>query len=135
MKWKPHLPPDCPPNDAEPTNGVVYRLAVDENFGEKDFLSFREMFPDGHWNGVSECISCGVSVFTDIEAVEQMISRVPGKKHGRKKFKFAFKAILTSKLGKMKNTPSKFHKSHHTWWIPYGEKPWEIFELVDLPKD
>ncbi|MCA0458055.1 MAG: hypothetical protein LCI00_29075 [Chloroflexi bacterium] len=135
MKFRPHLPSDCPPDDAIPTSGVVYRLAVDKNFGEKEFLSFREINPDRDLEGISECVMCGISVYTDIEAVKKMLSRVPAKRRKHKKFNFAFKAHLTPKMGKMKNTPSNFHKSHHTWWFPYGEKPWEIFKLVDLSKD
>lgn len=136
MKWRDHLPNECPPDDAIPTNGVVYRLASRKNFDESDFLSYREMYPDGHWDGVPECIACGLSVFTEIAGIERLLRRVPGKKRSKShKVKKVIEGKLTPKHGKMKNTPSTTHKSHHTWWIPVGEEPWKVFRLIELPED
>lgn len=58
MQWKPHLPDDCPPDDAYPTNERVYRLADKADLDEQDFLSYRERYPEREWEGVSEWYLC-----------------------------------------------------------------------------
>ena len=130
MRWKPHLPNDCPPEDADLTSGQVYRLADKADFDEHDFLSYRELYPERQWEGVTECVAGGISVYTDIEGIRQLRRRV--KSMRRKK---VISGILTPNHGKMKHTPSETHPSHHTWWIPTDEKPWRAFQLVQLNED
>lgn len=121
---------DCPPEDALPTNGIVYRLTEKESITDGDFLSYREIYPHKHWDGVPECVACGVSIYTDIAGIERLIKRVPGKK--KRKPKKIIMGSLKPQHGRMKNTPSQTHHSHHTWWIPLDQKPWEIFQFIDL---
>lgn len=45
------------------------------------------------------------------------------------------KGILSGELGKIKHTPSRHEKSHHTWWIPEDSEPWNVFELIDVKKE
>lgn len=44
------------------------------------------------------------------------------------------KGILSGGLGRIKHTPSRHEKSHHTWWIPEDSEPWKDFELIDANK-
>jgi hypothetical protein len=132
MKWRGHLPEDCPPEDAIPTEGIVYRLAERTSFDERDFLSKREEYPNKQWDGVPECIAGGVSLYTEIAGIERLWRLIPAKRRKRKK---VIQGNLQAQHGKMKNTPSKLHKSHHTWWIPVDAKPWEEFELIVLKED
>ncbi|MDZ4763892.1 MAG: hypothetical protein SGI73_05015 [Chloroflexota bacterium] len=127
MKWRPHLPDDCPPENAAPTTGTVYRLAYKADFNEKDFLSYKE--EGKKWN-VAECTASGISVYTEIEGIKQLFRRV--KSARRKK---VLRGVLKPQHGKILNTPSDTHNSHHTWWIPADERPWEAFEVVELPED
>lgn len=123
--WRKHLPDDCPPEDAISTNGLVYRLADKINFDEHDFLSYRELYPSRQWEGVSECVAGGISIYTNIEGVHRLKRRVKTMKH-----KPILKGFLTPTHGKMKHTPSETHPSHHTWWIPEDETPWDVFKVV-----
>jgi hypothetical protein len=130
MQWRKHLPDDCPPEDAIPTIGQVYRLADKNNFDENDFLSHRELHPEREWEGVSECVAGGISVYTELEGILRLRRRV--KSMRRKK---VISGVLEPKHGKMKHTPSETHPSHHTWWIPLDEKPWRVFRVIELNED
>lgn len=126
MNWRDHLPDGCPPDDALPAHGLVYRLVNKINFDSKDFLSRREEKPDGEWD-VSECVAGGVSIYTELHGIKRLQEMVPAMR--RKKIT---KGILDAKHGKMKNTPSQTHSSHYTWWIPTDSQPWKVFQLVNL---
>lgn len=130
MQWKPHLPDDCPPDDAYPTNERVYRLADKADVDEQDFLSYRELYPDRQWEGVSDCVASGISVYTDPEGIRQLQRRVKSMRR-----KQVISGVLTPNHGKMKHTPSETHPSHHTWWIALGERPWRVFTVIELDKD
>lgn len=45
------------------------------------------------------------------------------------------KGILSDGLGRIKHTPSKNEKSHHTWWIPENTELCKVFELIDTNKE
>lgn len=123
MIWKKHLPQNCPPDDAVETQGIVYRLVKQRSITPEDFLSYRELNPDKLYD-LSECIVGGISIYTELEGVQKLQSKVPAMK----KRKIA-KGFLQPQHGKMKNTPSETHPSHNTWWIPLDEKPWEVFNV------
>jgi hypothetical protein len=124
-QWREHLPSDCPPEDAISANGLVYRLVDKVNFDEQDFFSYRELYPERQWDGITECVAGGISIYTDIEGIHRLRRRVKSMRH---------KKLIAGQLepthGKMKHTPSETHISHHTWWIPLEAKPWEVFELI-----
>ena len=126
MKWRDHLPENCPPDDAIPTNGVVYRFAGRKNFDERDFLSYREIYPEKEYD--SECIASGISIFTERAGIDRLLKRIPAKRRRRKR---VIKGILKPEYGKMKNTPSYTHKSHHTWWLTLETTPWLEFKIID----
>lgn len=125
VQWRKHLPDDCPPEDAIFSNGVVYRLANKPNFDENDFLSYRELYPYRQWDGISECVAGGISIYTDIEGIKRLKRRVKAMRD-----KPILKGELKENHGKMKNTPSETHPSHHTWWIPIGVDAPALFQVI-----
>lgn len=124
MNFRPHLPDNCPPEDAQSSSGTVYRMVTDKP-SNQDFLSFRELKPQKSYP--SDCIASGLSTYTDPEGVRRLQSRVPRFR----KMKVA-KANLDESHGKMKNTPSNLHISHHTWWLEKDSEPWLDFNLVNI---
>ena len=122
MKFRSHIPENCPPEDADVSSGSAYRMVKGDPSPE-DFLSFRELKPDKAYP--SECIASGLSVYTDAEGIRRLRSRVP-------RFRKMNVAIgkLDENHGKMKNTPSNMHESHHTWWLAEDIEPWKFFAVV-----
>lgn len=69
MNWFEQLPPQCPPSDAMPCNGIYYRIAKGNPVDDSDFFSQRKLMPDKVFTGlgIDECIIRSISVFSDIE--------------------------------------------------------------------
>jgi len=98
MKYRPHLPDDCPPKDAKSVFSFVYRMISGEVPVPEDFLSFRELKPDKSYP--SDCIASGLSVYTEIEGIKRLKRRIPRFRKMK-----AAKANLNPEHGTMKNTP------------------------------
>lgn len=128
MQWPDYYPEDCPPENARPASGVVYRLIRQSHPTSKDFRSHRETQPHRTFD-VPECIACGLSVFMDIEDVIRLQKRVPALRRRR-----VAKGTLVSDLGNMLPTPSRTGRSHHTWWVPVSTQPWELFQVAPVSR-
>ncbi|RUT06554.1 hypothetical protein DSM106972_028110 [Dulcicalothrix desertica PCC 7102] len=129
MKFRDHLPHDCPPEDAKEASGNVYMLVNDNTPKPEDFLSKREKHQDKppfEPNEV-ECRACGLSVYTEISDLLNTRSR----HRGFRKMKPAL-GKLTSEHGVIKHTPSHDSPTHHTWWIFNEATPWKIFKVINL---
>jgi hypothetical protein len=70
MGWPDFFPEACPPEEAEPTFGDVYRLVQKKIPSQKDFLSHRERWPDKKFDQ-PECIVCGISVYRKTDDVKR----------------------------------------------------------------
>jgi len=128
MQWSDHFPSGCPPQTAENATGEVYRLIKHDSPTPNDFRSWREENKDKECpEGVTECQSCGLSVYTEKADACRVIRRIP-------RFKKAKPALgkLTPDLGVMLHTPSRVNPSHHTWWTPVSAQPWTVFQIVDI---
>ena len=128
MHWRPHLPENCPPEDAKQANGTFYRLVSKRGSQFQDFLSYRELGREPDIS-IPECEFCAVSIFSEIEGIKSLIRQAPGLK----KTKLLAKGSLLAKHGKIKNTPSSTHDSHHSWWIPEDMDPSDSFRLMEFP--
>ena len=109
MNWFEQLPPQCPPSDAMPCNGIYYRIAKGNPVDDSDFFSQRKLMPDKVFTGlgIDECIIRSISVFFDIEdAVKRL--KLPKFRHAN-----VTKVHLTPKDGVIKKT---FSSSHFSWW-------------------
>ncbi|MFY9227421.1 MAG: hypothetical protein WAQ98_32415 [Blastocatellia bacterium] len=123
MKWPSFFPTGCPTPETPLANESVYRVIEGSIPTNEDFISFQEQNPQKCYHP-RECDACGISVYTILEDVVKLQRRVP-------KFKNKRIAIgkLTPEMGMLKPTPGK-EPSHHSWWIPLGIQPLNIFVLI-----
>ena len=104
------MPPDCPPADAveivEPR--IVYRLVRIDPPSLDDFRSQRAENPGAAFRGVTECQARGVSVFLDIEDVDNRRERP------HLSDRLICEVVLDEGAGRiLQPNPNK---SHCTWW-------------------
>lgn len=126
MEWPDFYPENCPPEEGEPTSGIVYRLVRNDLPQTKDFTTFYEENPkffEGNPHLI--CKGCGVSVYRDPKDITRLKKRY-------KKFKnrHIAEGKLHSALGVILHTPSPRIISHHTWWVPVGTKHWLVFKVI-----
>jgi hypothetical protein len=122
------LPDGCPPEDAKPASGLMYRCAEQDPPSAADFLSWRELNPGKNCpTGTTECHACSISLFGSMDGIKQVINRVPRLQ----KMKIA-QGELNSNLGVMENASSKNKKntSHCDWWPPQNSQPWDVFKII-----
>ncbi|MCY7332350.1 MAG: hypothetical protein LH649_06750 [Pseudanabaena sp. CAN_BIN31] len=104
---------------------VVFYLVDSDPPTAKDFLSFRERSKKNLAPEL-ECQSCGLSVFTDIEATE--LARTSIRSLRSKKLA---KGCLSIDSGKIKNTPSQnTGDTHHTLWLNRNIDPCSLFKVL-----
>lgn len=126
MPYPDNFPPNCPPLDAKPPNFLVYRLLVDYEVRDSDFLSHVEaripFSPDNH------CSACGLSVYSELKEAKRQLKWF--SKAGRAR---SFKAIAGGFLGTERGLIHRGGKgSHHSWWPPVGHDRKSGFEIVPL---
>lgn len=126
LQWPDFYPENCPPVEAEPASGTVYRLVKHNPPRAEDFLSTWEEFP-GRFPEPNIKIS-GVSVYTDPKDIPRLFERLKNR-IGHLRNRKTAKGELNPTLGVIQHTPS-FEKSHHTWWIPIGTEPWLVFRVA-----
>lgn len=130
MQWPDYFPNDCPPQDAQPATGDVYRLVKQNPPESKDFIPLREKKTSEDF-GEKECQACGLSVLGSAEDALRMRKRARGMEK-----RLIAKGTLNLCLGKIKHTPSsRYGKSHHTWWVPTEVEPWSVFHVVQIPQE
>lgn len=122
MEWPHFYPVNCPPTEAEPASGTVYRLVRHNPAQEKDFQAPWEEYPGRFTEPTTT--NCGVSIHTDIQDSQRLRNRV-------RKFKNRqiAEGELNPMLGMIQHTPSR-EKSHHAWWIPIEAEPWVVFKVI-----
>lgn len=118
MSFRDQLPDGCPPNEAEEITWEreVFRLVRNDPPDEQDFLSQRQEQPDRAFRGVTECQTCGLSVFAVKDDAVAKALKLPNLK-GRK----VCRVKLSHGAGHIQQT---FQPSHHTWW------PLAAFDLL-----
>lgn len=102
-----HWPDTCPPPDAEPASGAVYRICRENPPAVEDFQSHAEL---GKTSKGNECIRHGLSVFRNPSEARHLTELFP------KLGKLIFRGELTPEHGKLKTTPARTRPSHVTWW-------------------
>ena len=127
LEWPDYYPENCPPAEAKPTSGTVYRLVVHDPAQEEDFKTSFEENPR-RFNNKPDIKNCGLSVQTDIQDSEQLkkaMKMVPRFKNSQ-----IAEGELNPTLGLIQHTPSSEYKSHHSWWVPIGAEPWVVFKII-----
>lgn len=124
---------NCPPNDAQPALGIIYRLVFNNPPNSGDFVPNVIEEPERYnlQSNMTEekeksCIGHGISVCKDLEDIRKK------KKRFRRKFRNSeiAKVILTSECGLIKQTGS-LNKSHYTWWLPPNVEVWHFFVVIE----
>ena len=127
MEWPHFYPENCPPAEAEPASGKVYRLVRNDPAQEEDFKTPFEENPS-RFNNKPDIENCGLSVQTDIRGIAQLkkeMKMVPRFKNSQ-----IAEGELNPTLGLIQHTPSRKYKSHHSWWVPIGAEPWVVFKII-----
>jgi hypothetical protein len=120
MKFPSDWPAACPPDDAEPAEGAVYRIVNSQPPEEADFVTH---FESGKLPKAPACLRCGLSVFRDKrDAIHQ---RLLLPKLG----KWIATAELIPQLGMTKRT-SGTQPTHTTWWAYEGVNRAAAFSVV-----
>ena len=122
LEWPDFYPVNCPPKEAKPASGTVYRLVRYNPAQAEDFKTPWEEYP-GRFPAPT-ITNCGLSVHTDLQDSEKLKNRIP---------KFRRRQIaegeLNPTLGMIQHTRS-LEQSHHSWWIPIGTAPWVVFNII-----
>lgn len=124
MSWPKFYPPNCPPADAKPANGVFFRLVKSNPPEPKDFIPHFKQFPNKAFE--CPCKASGISVNPDDGNAINLLKRIPGYKK-----KLVAVGELSPDCGVVLCTPIESNPSHHTWWHPDGLKTWTYFRVVD----
>jgi hypothetical protein len=99
---------DCPPGEATPADGIVFRRVLNNPVATSDFLSWVES--ERHGIGAHRlCEARGLSAFRSINDARAYAERYPDSGN------MVAKAELNSDDGKLKPTP-RYGNSHVTWW-------------------
>ncbi len=128
LQWPDYYPENCPPEAAKSASGTVYRLVQSDPPQSEDFIPLYIDKPENfERKPISEvCQGCGVSVCKDKQDIERLQSS-----SGKMRKRHIAEGELNPTLGVIKHTPSRKYKSHHTWWVPIGIKPWVVFHVVN----
>ena len=122
MQWPDYYPENCPPKEAKPASGTVYRLVRHNPPQAEDFLSTWEEFPGRFPKPTIK--NSGVSVYTNLQDIERLKKRIRQLKDRK-----TAEGKLNPMFGLIQRTEGK-EKFHHTWWIPIGAEPWLVFEVI-----
>lgn len=110
MSYRDPLPEGCPPDAAEEisTSRAGFRLVRSDPPTLDDFRSQRQEKPDRKFSGVTECQTCGLSVFAEKRDAEAKALKLPHLKTRK-----LCRVTLPAGAGRIQPT---FQPSHHTWW-------------------
>ena len=108
--WLPCVPANCPPAEARPAEGVVFRVTDGETPAPRDFVPMRLERPEQSFVG-RECLAAGLSVYKRRRDLERLKSYPTFR--GRSLW--VAKAELSPDHGVLLATPPKaIRNSHHT---------------------
>ena len=127
LEWPDFYPANCPPAEAKPASGTVYRLVRYDPARAEDFKTPFEENP-GRFNNKPSIKNCGLSIHTDMQDSEQL--KTVMKMVPRFKDTQVAEGELNPTLGMIQHTPSSKYRSHHSWWVPIGAEPWVVFKIV-----
>ena len=127
LTWPDFYPEDCPPAEAEPASGTVYRLVRRNPAQAEDFKTPFEENPR-RFNDKPTLENCGLSVHTDSQDSERLRERLKNRARKFKNRQIA-EGSLDPTLGMIQHTPS-IEGSHHSWWVPLGAEPWLVFNVI-----
>lgn len=120
MKFPTIWPPDCPPEDAVPAAGRVFRLVHGNPPHSADFITH---FESGRLPKAPSCLRAGLSLFRELQdAVHQ---RLLFPRLGE----LIAQAVLKEADGKTKLTEGRL-PSHTAWWSYEGVVRESLFSIA-----
>lgn len=111
----------CPPPGARKDEVLVYRLVSNDPPTKNDFLPTCVEYPHRSFRPEDHCVSQSVSVFTNVEALENKKTRYKNLKE-----KFIAIGHILREDGQVLETCSEHHLS---WWLE-TDMPHRNFKLV-----
>jgi hypothetical protein len=128
--WANHFPNGCPPDESQPSTGVVFRLVAHNPPVGDDFKSHYELSPERDFRNTL-CIACGLSIHTDKEDAKKVFYRLCSRVPARRKTNMIASAMLNETMGRL--LPTKGNEaSHHTWWVALDANPCEKFSILEV---
>ena len=114
ISWPLEFPDDCPPEDAETSDGVFYRIVKSDPPDTQDFVSVFHLNPGRAKKEIeeqrrTECETRGLSVYAEEKDAIDCALQYP--KIGNK----IARLTLTPVAGVVLHTEG-FYESHNTWW-------------------
>ena len=125
LRWPDYYPENCPPEDAQPASGVVYRFCRGREPRPADFYPHHIRFPNMEFHDLCQS-GCGISVYRTPGDIEIAARLVPGMDK-----KVPAVGSLAAEHGVTKPTPQEDRPTHTTWWIPVGIDAHELFQACD----
>lgn len=122
--WPSFFPDSCPPTDAVPASGVVYRALLTNPPTEADYRSQAELRPH-RYSG--DCQATGLSVFRSLKELK----RIMGMPNMKRRFKYIGEINLQPQMGKIRNTSSNNSSDHCTLWVDVEQKHTIVFNVVE----
>jgi hypothetical protein len=124
-----YFPPGCPPADAEPADGVVYRVTKNDPPLSEDFLSIHEIGrqPKYGLRKKHQCQRLALSVYRTLTDVMRHLEMFPATGT------LIAVGVLDASCGKTKPTPAKERPTHTSWWCFEGierSKSFKIYEVA-----
>lgn len=121
--WPQHFPDGCPPDDAEPTDSVRYRLVDNDPPLEDDFWSEHELVAAGRKPArrVDPILAAGVSVLETPEYAAKVRSSFGA---------FRAKRVAAGSLENSGVEKQTGRAGHRTWWRPIGDGAWSRFQVL-----
>lgn len=119
-------PKDCPPADADPASGVVFRIIKANPPAADDFRSFLEL---GKPNTAKPCDAAGLSAFRELDDAKHYAQKFPHLGE------MVAMGTLRAEHGMIKSTPrivAGKTNSHATWWPYEAIARHELFAVVDI---
>jgi hypothetical protein len=114
---------DCPPEDAEPANGVYFRIGRHSPPTALDFQSQAEL---GQALRGDPCMRRGLSTLRDLSEARHATRLFPGLGS------IVYRGELGASHGQSKLTSTRKSPSHTTWW-PYPDvdrvMPFSVMEV------
>lgn len=108
--WPEHFPNACPPDEAVPLAGPVFRFINGTAPAERDFTSHFERNAGKDW-GEDACKARGLSVLRTFRDCRLMRKGVPALRKKRLAY-----ADISTEVGVVQHTPSNTCEGHCTWW-------------------
>ncbi len=113
--WADDTPQNCPPDHAKPSVGRYYRAVKNIPPENSDFM--RWIDEPHNFGKTRSCAACGVSVFSSIEGVVNMIKRFPNRWG-----KFPNHGVMQGDLEEIIGVISQEGKNleHYNIWVQEG---------------